>query len=365
MLIMKSEINTLLKELTHKLAAGQKYQAFQAAKNILSQKQLPKEVWSVLESSFVVKHFDSDYLAKYLDTLTFNKGTVLSPQFYFCLEEKLLSEQSIGLVVAFLTNCNKFKVRPAWEVLYSIENTLKAQEFRVKPKDLHKILQFYSSLNTLNSGFQEFLTHKLLPKLNYQKTELNTTLALVKSLSMLENFQNTLLWENLYKTINSQIHHKVTSKKHIATRNFILQTLDAHNTLNPETYLGIKHIADQITSEVLFNPNFLLNGESESLLSKKVEEFLKSHQVTYQKKKALEKFYVVDFLLKDKTALEVDGPTHYLRLTNGKRTQELTGQTLFKSKVLEAKGYKVLRLPFFHLDQEGEAYLGSCLNKFF
>jgi very-short-patch-repair endonuclease len=136
-------------------------------------------------------------------------------------------------------------------------------------------------------------------------------------------------------------------------------------TLTPGVYADLAPLWKEISELYRMKDGYLQRGELESALSRRVSRAVASLQVNAQKTGVIDEVFTYDILI-DKMNVEIDGPAHFIRWTNGKISRNQHWNHRVRDRVLERKGYQIARIAYWDLadltQQELTEKLASILN---
>merc|ERR1712150_152476 len=106
--------------------------------------------------------------------------------------------------------------------------------------------------------------------------------------------------------------------------------------------------------------------QTSSHLHAQVSRVLRDMKVEHENEKDIEGL-VVDIAVRgSRVALEVDGPSHFLKESDGTRSRKVNGWTLFKHRLLRRLHYRVCNLPYFEWgalnSKQQKQYLRNLLD---
>lgn len=91
-----------------------------------------------------------------------------------------------------------------------------------------------------------------------------------------------------------------------------------------------------------------VENRNKSRLQNEIESFLIRMKINYFSEILIDEVFVVDFLIEKDIILEVNGPSHYIDVFDYNSHQVLENQnTATKTKLLQARGYKVINLAYW------------------
>mmetsp|Transcript_10056 Transcript_10056/g.9997 ORF Transcript_10056/g.9997 Transcript_10056/m.9997 type:complete len:172 (-) Transcript_10056:20-535(-) len=141
----------------------------------------------------------------------------------------------------------------------------------------------------------------------------------------------------------------------------LFHIIDAHQTFAPENIGKYEECLKKIRAKCQYDPNNLKRMNLVSPLERSIEAILNKYSLKYEVDKVISDYYITDYFLEPNIAIEVDGPIHFIRKYNDENFKQLRGNAAYKTELMSAKGYKVIRVPCFVNDKE--AYLVNELQK--
>ncbi|CAG9317598.1 unnamed protein product [Blepharisma stoltei] len=329
-----------------------------------------KDVFQVLESPKYLNAYSGAAFSYYLQNLTYNKKTSMSPQFYALLEEKIVKMPPDKLSWKLVQNAFKifgrYCIIPSFSYISKLEEVIINNSEQFSLAEYSVIVNFYANFRLLENPEHknpDRFRKVMLTKKNFSQHDLekesamNSLIGLTKSLVFLKHLQDTDLWTNNFKMlayVYPKCHHDYTPWR-IYTDMSIFQIIDAHQTFAPENMGKYVEFLRKITAKCHYDPKNLKTQNLVSPLEISIKEIFKKYSLKYEFDKIISNYYIADYFLEPNIAIEIDGPRHFIRKYNDSSFKLLRGKAVYKTDLMSAKGYKVIRVPCFADDIE--AYL--------
>lgn len=134
----------------------------------------------------------------------------------------------------------------------------------------------------------------------------------------------------------------------------ILHAVAAHKAFAPHNWHHYSELIDATEKKIYISERSLsrntLKNDSELIVMRALDRL----GLKYERSKVIMHYYTPDILVAPNVVIEVDGPSHFLRTTDGKRTTKLDGRSQYATELYEANGFKVIRIPYNQLENAEE-----------
>ena len=194
---------------------------------------------------------------------------------------------------------------------------------------------------------------------------------IAKDLCHAEEWQYKELWKCIFEilaqklTFSSNLPAKEAHKKlGVSYILSILRTLDGLSTFSPDILSLSKQHIDKLTPILTYTSLDLIRSETSSHTESLLSTHLSSLNTPFQPSQIIEKYYKVDFLIPPSKIIECHGIYHYLRTTQNQKTQIEDASTLFKEKLLKAKGYEYLKIPYYEYSSTSSEDLQTKISNY-
>jgi len=308
----------------------------------------------------------------------------------------IIPDLRLSSAISYIDRLGKIKGMRALPETYAVLEAALRKQSDIPLKDLQKLLKHYNRVrvcppaNFTNILLTHFFSH--LPEANF--SQLSSIIRYISlfhptfSPSLSQSNQVTHLWEALGKVrpppnnlteycsnLVSLSHsfamfqmpdvslwkctlRDIIAYKEVIQRNmeFRIAALSMKKTkkicelLMPETYVSLQSVWEEVDRSYKVDLGYVRRGDVKSALEAKVMEALAPLQVQVQRNGVIEEVFPYDLLI-SKTNVEIDGPDHFARWTNGVVSDKLLWSHNVRDLALQAKGFTVKRVDYRTIDK--------------
>lgn len=308
----------------------------------------------------------------------------------------IIPNLKLSSAISYIDRLGKIKGMRALPETYAVLEAVLRKQSDIPLRDLQRLLKHYNRVrvcppaNFTNILLTHFFSH--LPEANF--SQLSSVIRCISlfhptfSPSPSQSNQVTHLWEALGKvwpTPDNLIEYcsnlvslshsfamfqmtdvslwKCTLRDIIAYKEVIqrdmqfrIAALSIKKTkkicelLMPETYASLKSVWEEVDRSYKVDFSYVRKGTEGSALEAKVMEALAHLQVQVQRNGVIEEVFPYDLLI-SQINVEIDGPDHFVRWTNGVVSDKLLWSYIVRDLAMQTKGFTVKRVDYRTIDK--------------
>lgn len=287
------------------------------------------------------------------------KGTRALPETYDALEATVRREKDLKLtdIHRLFRHYNGLKACPGEDfsrlLFAGFNSCLSEADISQISAALKHISLTYSLLPASLSSHQVPLLSEALgrawPALDFSVEQCTALISLAHSFAMLQ-MPDIPLWNRVLRDLvacNSAVRSKLDVR---IVALALKKAKKLCEVLMPGTYSGLQGQWKEVDQVYRSDLAFQRRGNVESALARRVAEALTPLRAIVEKNGVIEEVFPYDLLISH-TNLEIDGPAHYIRCTNGSLSHKPIWYYSVRDLALQAKGYKVTRLGYREVGQ--------------